>query len=95
MWQAAALLESLGGARFLPADGMVYRFVTGAARDEALDLVRRRFGWTVAIPRDDGPGFWEDVPGMPRRALAGMTSRGDVRCSPDRPRLVDALVPAA
>jgi hypothetical protein len=51
--QAAALLESVGGDRFLPADGMVYRFVTGAARDEALDLVRRRFGWTVAIPRDD------------------------------------------
>jgi len=58
--RAALLLEAAGGHRFLPAEGTVYEFLTSAARDEALDLVRSRFGWTVATAFDGRP--W--LPGL-------------------------------
>jgi hypothetical protein len=48
--RAVLLLEAVGGHRWAPAGGMVYRFITGVAREDALDLVRRKFGWTVASP---------------------------------------------
>ncbi len=46
--QAALLLEASGGERFLDTDAARYRFTSTVARDEALDRVRRRFGWTIA-----------------------------------------------
>jgi hypothetical protein len=53
--RAALLLVAAGGRR-VPGGGseLVYRFPTSAARDEALDLVRRRFGWTIADAFDGG-----------------------------------------
>ena len=53
--QAARLLEVLGGRRFLPAAGTVYRFLTTSARDQALQLVRSKVGWTVAAAFDGRP----------------------------------------
>jgi hypothetical protein len=48
--RAVLLLEAVGGRRCQPTNGVVYRFLTGIARDEALDLVLRTFGSTVANP---------------------------------------------
>ena len=62
--RAVALLEAVGGRRLLPEEGTVYRFLTGVARDDALDLVRRKFGWTVASMYDGrpwGPGASREV----------------------------------
>jgi hypothetical protein len=53
-YRAARLLSSLGGSRCLSAPELSYRFVTPAARDEALRLVRRTMGWSVASPFDGG-----------------------------------------
>jgi hypothetical protein len=54
-YQAARLLEALGGRRFLPAAGTVYEFLTLSARDEALRRVRSKVGWSVARPFDGRP----------------------------------------
>jgi hypothetical protein len=54
--RAAGLLEALGGVRCLPEEGTMYRFISGVARDDALDLVRSKFGWTVADPWHGRPG---------------------------------------
>lgn len=53
--RAAVLLEAVGGRRMRDAGAGVYLFPTGVARDDALNLVRGRFGWTIANPCDDGP----------------------------------------
>ena len=53
--RAAVLLEALGGRPLSHSEGAVYRFLTRVARDEALDLVRGRFGWTIASPVDGRP----------------------------------------
>jgi hypothetical protein len=50
---------------------MVYQFITSAARDRALDLVRGRFGWTVASPRDAPPAAIEDDVVYPRLTRPG------------------------
>jgi hypothetical protein len=54
---AARMLEAVGGQQFLivPEQGTVYRFTTSRTRDEALELVRGGFGWTMATPFDDHP----------------------------------------
>jgi hypothetical protein len=53
--RAAALLEAMGGQRALPAGATVFRFRTGLTRDNALSLVRSKFGRTIASPFDDHP----------------------------------------
>jgi hypothetical protein len=50
--RAAVLLEAVGGRPISHEEGAVCRFLTRVARDEALDLVRGRFGWTIASPVD-------------------------------------------
>jgi hypothetical protein len=54
-WQrdrAAEFVEAAGGSR-LPLSGrLVFAFIARAPRDAALDLARRKFGWTVATPVD-------------------------------------------
>ena len=58
-YRAARLLSSLGGMSRLPAEGLVYGFLTTPARDAALHLVRMEMGWSVASPfegRDRLPG---------------------------------------
>ena len=47
--RVAALLESLGGRRLSQPDGEVHGFPTAPAREDALDLVRLTYGWTVAV----------------------------------------------
>ncbi len=71
--RALMLLESLGGHRCLKEEGTVYRFLTGVARDQALELVRRKFGWSVADPHDAGP--W-----LPGRRPWGAESRAASVC---------------
>jgi hypothetical protein len=53
--EANGLLLSLGGRRFLPAEGPVYWFESAPARDEALGLLRGQMGSTVASPFDGHP----------------------------------------
>jgi hypothetical protein len=48
--RAGVLLEALGGRRRLPEKGTIYRFLTGVRRNDALELVCRKFGPTVAEP---------------------------------------------
>ena len=55
-------LETLGGHRFLLADGAFYQFRTEVERDEALHLVRREFGWTIVSRFDGGPWQWAKSP---------------------------------
>jgi hypothetical protein len=55
--RAVLLLEAVGGRRCQPTNGVVYRFLTGIARDEALDLVLRTFGSTVANPYESRPSL--------------------------------------
>ena len=55
-WERATrLLEALGGRRCYSAGGVVYRFLTSPMRDIALGVVREKFGWTIAEPRDGVP----------------------------------------
>jgi hypothetical protein len=52
--RAEAVLRAAGGHRLVEAHGIAYKFITGEARDDALERVRRRFGRTIADPFD-GP----------------------------------------
>jgi hypothetical protein len=54
--RAARLLEAVGGRRYQPAAGTVYRFLTKPARDRALALVRGAIGHGVATGHDACPG---------------------------------------
>ena len=47
--RVARLLEVAGGYRVPSRDGALYRFATCRERDNALNMVQCRFGWTVAI----------------------------------------------
>lgn len=51
--RAALLLEASGGVPVPDTGGAVYRFATAAARDEALERLRSRFGWTIASRWDN------------------------------------------
>ncbi len=53
--RAAALLEAVGGQRALLAGGTVFRFLIGLTRDNALSLVRSKFGTAVATSFNDHP----------------------------------------
>ncbi len=53
--QAALLLEAAGGRPISGAEGAVYRFLTDVEREQALDLVRYRFGGTIATASDGVP----------------------------------------
>jgi hypothetical protein len=55
--RAVLLLEAMGGCRSFPGEGTVYRFITSVAWDDALRLVRARFGWIIATPFDGYPWF--------------------------------------
>jgi len=71
--RAAMLLEAAGGHRSATAEWTVYEFLTPAARDDALDLVRSRFGWTIATPFDGrswSPG-WDTESRGGRAVLMG------------------------
>jgi hypothetical protein len=50
--QAAALLESPGGQQSVSAVGPVFRFAGRVTRDDALELLRRKYGWAIATPFD-------------------------------------------
>lgn len=54
-YRVGRLLEAVGGRCVASSEGMIYRFISGVARDDALDLVRSRFGWTVATAFDRRP----------------------------------------
>jgi hypothetical protein len=73
------LLEAVGGRRHFPAEGMVYPFVTIAARDRALDLVRGPFGWTVTSRRDAPLAAIEDDVAYPRLTRLGGSTRAGIR----------------
>ena len=53
--RAVLLLEAAGGQRDVYAVGGVYRFITSVARDDALRLMRSRFGSTAATAFDRHP----------------------------------------
>jgi hypothetical protein len=59
--QACGLLSACGGCKVTPAAGTIYSFVTTVVRDNALDLVRRKIGYTVASP-SDGHSWWRSDP---------------------------------
>jgi hypothetical protein len=64
-WQTAArLVAALGGRPSLPAAGTVYQFLTTAARNQALGLVRSKTGWSVASAFDGR--HW-----LPKNPVAG------------------------
>jgi hypothetical protein len=50
--RASRLLSACGGREIFEWAGTVYRFITIVARDNALDLVRSKMGYTVASPFD-------------------------------------------
>jgi hypothetical protein len=54
--RGASMLEAAGGRRCFPGTGAVFRFISRPGRDDALDQVRRRFGWSVASPHGMRPG---------------------------------------
>jgi hypothetical protein len=53
---AALLMGTLGGQRCCTAVGVVFRFRTSPSRDDALDVLRSKMGWTVADPYE-GPSL--------------------------------------
>lgn len=53
--RAALMLAASGGVLLPGSDEALYRFASAAARDEALERVRSRFGWTIASRWDEGP----------------------------------------
>lgn len=69
---AAQLLEAVGGQPCRSEAATVYSFATHRARDEALELLRRNFGWTVASPSDRRP--W--LPERPSRGNVFASGRG-------------------
>ena len=58
-YRAARLLSTLGGSHCIMGDELMYEFGTTPARDEALYVVRRKLGWSVASPFDGG--FWRSA----------------------------------
>jgi hypothetical protein len=59
--RASRLLSACGGSEAVQAAGMVYRFITIAARDNALHLVRSKIGYMMASPFDGRP-WWNGEP---------------------------------
>lgn len=51
--RAALLVEASGGEQVPDTDGTLYRFTSVVARDEAIERIRHRFGWTIASRWDD------------------------------------------
>jgi hypothetical protein len=58
--EAELLLSALGGCGVLPTDRTVYLFVRAWERDDALQLLRRELGWTVASSFDGSPWLRSD-----------------------------------
>jgi hypothetical protein len=59
--RASRLVLACGGCEVVEAAGMVCRFITLVARDNALHLVRNKIGYTVASPFDGRP-WWSGDP---------------------------------
>jgi hypothetical protein len=53
--QATRLLATCGECEIVEAAGIVYRFVSVVARDNALHRLRFKLGWTVASAFDGRP----------------------------------------